>query len=124
MPSQRQLRVGELVRHALTDVISSDQIADPALSGAIVAVSEVRMSPDLKIATCFISPMGEGDAELIVRALAKNAKYIRGKASGRLGQLKFMPSFRFMVDKSFDNYSRIDALLRSENVLKDIDEKS
>lgn len=118
-PSQRQLRVGELVRHALTVVLSRDTIEDPALKDVLISVSEVRMSPDLKIATCFINPMGGGDAAPIIKALAKNAKFIRGRAATHLNQMKYMPSFRFLEDTSFDNFAKIDALLRSDVVRRD-----
>ncbi|MBN4066199.1 MAG: ribosome-binding factor A [Hyphomicrobiales bacterium] len=118
-PSQRQLRVGELVRHALTEVLSRETIEDPALNKVLISVSEVRMSPDLKIATCFINPMGGRDAAPIIKALAKNAKFIRGRAATRLKQMKYMPSFRFLEDTSFDNFAKIDALLRSEAVRRD-----
>lgn len=124
LPSQRQLRVGELVRHALTEIISSDQISDPMLNGKIVSVSEVRMSPDLKIATCYVSPLGDEDAAKVVKALARNAKFIRGRVSSRLNQMKYMPSFRFLVDESFDNFARIDSLLKSDRVSRDVGEKS
>lgn len=118
-PSQRQLRVGELVRHALTVVLSRDTIEDPVLKDVLISVSEVRMSPDLKIATCFINPMGGGDAAPIIKALAKNAKFIRGRAATHLNQMKYMPSFRFLEDTSFDNFAKIDALLRSDIVRRD-----
>ena len=120
MPSQRQLRVGELVRHALTDVLRQDPPADPALDGKLISVSEVRMSPDLKIATCFVSLLGGGNVDPIVKALARNAKYIRGRAAPHLNQMKYMPSFRFLEDTSFDNFSRIDTLLRSDAVQQDL----
>ncbi len=120
-PSQRQLRVGELVRHALTEVLSRETIDDPALDGRLVSISEVRMSPDLKIATCFVSLLGGGDAAQVVKALAKNAKFLRGRSSPHLNQMKFMPAFRFRVDDSFDNFARVDELLRSPQVARDLD---
>ncbi|MDD9911124.1 MAG: 30S ribosome-binding factor RbfA [Ahrensia sp.] len=120
-PSQRQLRVGELVRHALTEVLSRETLADPALDGKLVSISEVRMSPDLKIATCFVSLLGGGDIEPVVKALAANAKFLRGRAAPLLNQMKFMPGFRFRPDTSFDNFSRIDQLLRSPQVARDLD---
>lgn len=120
-PSQRQLRVGELVRHALMDVLSRETMDDPALDGTLISVSEVRMSPDLKIATCFVAPMGGGDATPIIKALARNAKFLRGRATPYLKQLKYMPTFRFLADTSFDNFSKIDSLLRSDAVQRDLD---
>ena len=120
-PSQRQLRVGELVRHALTDVLSRETLDDPILEGKLVSISEVRMSPDLKIATCFASLMGGGEVQPVVKALAKHAKFIRGRAAPHLNQMKYMPSFRFLEDTSFDNFAKVDALLRSEAVKRDLD---
>ena len=120
-PSQRQLRVGELVRHALTEVLQRDPPADPALDGVVISVSEVRMSPDLKIATCFVSPLGGGDGQAVVKGLARNARYLRGRTAPLLSQMKFMPSFRFLEDTSFDAFSRIDALLKSDRVSRDLD---
>ncbi len=120
-PSQRQLRVGELVRHALTEVLARETIDESTLDGKLVSISEVRMSPDLKIATCFVSLLGGGDAQLVVKALAKRAKFLRGRAAPLLNQMKFMPSFRFRVDDSFDNFARVDELLRSPQVARDLD---
>ena len=120
-PSQRQLRVGELVRHALVDTLARETLNEPALDGSPVSVTEVRMSPDLKIATCFVAPLGGGDAQPVVKALARRAKFLRGRTAAQLGQLKYMPSFRFLADGSFDEASRIDALLRSPTVARDLD---
>ena len=119
-PSQRQLRVGELVRHALADVLARETLDEPALT-APVSVTEVRMSPDLKIATCFVAPLGGGEAAPVVKALARKARFLRGRAAAQLGQLKYMPSFRFVPDGSFDEGARIDALLRSPQVARDLD---
>ncbi len=127
-PSQRQLRVGELVRHALTEVLARETLADPVLTGQLISVTEVRMSPDLKIATCFISPFGgrkkngkgKSDAGSICKALAKQSKLIRAKVSPLLKQMKSIPSFRFLEDTSFENYAKIDRLLRSDAVQQDI----
>lgn len=120
--SQRQLRVGENVRHALTQVLQRGEIQDDVLTRTVISISEVSMSPDLKIATCYISPLGGGDSKPIIKALASNAKFIRGKLSPMLSQMKYMPEFRFREDTSFDNYSKIDALLHSPEVQRDLDE--
>ena len=120
-PSQRQLRVGEQVRHALSDVIQRGEVRDDVIEGTVISVSEVRMSPDLKIATVFVSPLGTSDDEAVIKALARNAKFIRGRVSGALRQLKYMPEFRFRLDSSYDNMARIDALLRSPEVARDLD---
>ena len=119
-PSQRQLRVGEHVRHALMEVLTRETLNDPVLEGKLISISEVRMSPDLKIATCFVSLMGGGDVAPVVKALAQNAKFIRGRAAPLLNQMNYMPTFRFLEDTSFDNFSKIDALLRSDAVKRDL----
>lgn len=121
-PSQRQLRVGEQVRHALSDVIQRGEIRDDLLETTVISISEVRMSPDLKIATAFISPLGASDHQAVVKALARNAKFIRGRVSGALRQMKYMPEFRFRLDTSYDNMTRIDELLRSPEVARDLDD--
>ncbi len=118
--SQRQLRVGEQVRHALAQLLQRGEIRDDVLERTVVSVSEVRMSPDLKIATCFVAPLGDVDAQAVVKALAANAKFIRGRMASALGQMKYMPEFRFRPDTSFDNFSKIDALLRSPEVARDL----
>jgi len=124
-PSQRQLRVGEQVRHALTDILQRGEIRDEVLETVLVSISEVRMSPDLKIATAFVSLIGEApdaqDDQAVIKALARNAKFIRGRVSGALRQLKYMPEFRFRLDTSYDNMARIDELLRSPQVARDLD---
>jgi ribosome-binding factor A len=118
-PSQRQLRVGEQVRHALVDLLQHGGIDDPEIGNAVLSVSEVRMSPDLKIATVFVSALG-GDDAAAVKALARNAKFIRGRVSGALRHMKYMPEFRFRMDTSFDNFEKIDRLLRSPEVARDL----
>lgn len=118
--SQRQLRVGEQVRHALAQLLQRGEIRDDLLAHTVISVSEVRMSPDLKIATCFIAPLGDVDPQSVVKALATNAKFIRGRMAPVLGQMKYMPEFRFRSDTSFDNFSKIDALLRSPEVARDL----
>lgn len=120
-PSQRQLRVGEQVRHALAEVLQRGEIRDDILETAVISISEVRMSADLKIATAFVSPLGVQDDAAVIKALARNAKFIRGRVSGALRQMKYMPEFRFLLDTSYDNMSRIDQLLRSPEVARDLD---
>jgi ribosome-binding factor A len=120
-PSQRQLRVGEQVRHALSDVLARGEVRDDVIENTVISVSEVRMSPDLKIATAFVSPLGARDNDAVIKALANNAKFIRGRVSGALRQMKYMPGFRFRLDTSYDNMSRIDELLRSPEVARDLD---
>ena len=118
-PSQRQLRVGEQARHALSDVLQREDMRDPALEGAVISVSEVRMSPDLKIATVFVSPLS-GDKEAIIAALNRHARYIRGRVSPALRQMKYMPEFRFHLDTSYENFEKIDRILRSPEVARDL----
>lgn len=120
-PSQRQLRVGELVRHALSDVLNRDAPSDPGLDGKVISVSEVRMSPDLKIATVFVTALGETDAGPVSKALARNAKFLRGRMTGQLKQMKFMPDLRFLPDESFENFAKVDKLLRSDTVSRDLE---
>ncbi|MBN9269873.1 MAG: 30S ribosome-binding factor RbfA [Mesorhizobium sp.] len=119
-PSQRMLRVGEQVRHALSETLQRGEIIDPVIENSVVSISEVRMSPDLKIATAFVSPLGAGDAGVVIEALNKHAKFIRGRVSGALRQMKYMPEFRFRLDTSFDNFARINELLKSPEVARDL----
>ncbi|PSM16854.1 MULTISPECIES: 30S ribosome-binding factor RbfA [Nitratireductor] len=119
-PSQRQLRVGEQVRHALSDVLQRGEVRDELIENTVISISQVSMSPDLKIATAFVSPLGVTDNHAVIKALARNAKFIRGRVSGALRQLKYMPEFRFRLDTSFDNMARIDELLRSPEVARDL----
>ncbi|BCG83908.1 MULTISPECIES: 30S ribosome-binding factor RbfA [unclassified Mesorhizobium] len=120
-PSQRMLRVGEQVRHALSETLQRGEILDPLIENSVVSVSEVRMSPDLKIATAFVSPLGAKDAGAVIEALNKHAKFVRGRVSGALRQMKYMPEFRFRLDTSFDNFARINDLLKSPEVARDLD---
>ncbi|MFK0687201.1 30S ribosome-binding factor RbfA [Mesorhizobium sp. IMUNJ 23033] len=120
-PSQRMLRVGEQVRHALSETLQRGEIIDPLIENAVVSVSEVRMSPDLKIATAFVSPLGVKNTDAVVEALNKHAKFVRGRVSGALRQMKYMPEFRFRLDTSFDNFARINDLLKSPEVARDLD---
>ena len=120
-PSQRQLRVGEQVRAAISAVLQRGDIRDPMIENTVIAISEVHMSPDLKIATVYIAPLGDIDHATVVAALNRNRGYIRKRVTPALRQLKYMPDMRFRDDTSFENYRRIDALLRSPAVLRDLD---
>ncbi len=120
-PSQRQLRVGELIRHALADILQHGDVHDPALEGAVVTVPEVRMSPDLKLATIFVMPLGGRNADAILAALERNSRFLRGDIAHRVN-LRYAPELRFRLDTSFDEGGRIDALLRSPEVKRDLDE--
>lgn len=119
-PTQRMLRVGELVRHALAAVFSRGDVEDEALAGAVITVPEVRMTPDLKIANAYVMPLGGERAEEIVAALNRHRKFIRGRVAPEV-DLKFAPELRFFVDTTFDEFGRIDALLRTDRVQRDLD---
>ncbi len=119
-PSQRMLRVGEMVRHAMTESFQRNQIMDPLLEKTFVSVTQVIMSPDLSNATAFISPIGVAEPQPVIDALNKHAKYIRGTLGPALRQMRTMPLIRFRLDTSFDNYAKIDALLRSPEVARDL----
>lgn len=120
-PSQRQLRVGEQVRHALSTVLQRGEVRDDLVEKTVISVSEVRMSPDLKIATAFVSPLGAADDAAVVSALNQHARFIRGRLSPELRQMKYMPEVRFRLDTSYDNMAKIDQLLRSPEVARDLD---
>lgn len=122
-PSQRMLRVGEQVRSALTQILQRGEIVDPVIETTVVSISEVRMSPDLKIATAYVTPLGAVDHETVVEALNRNARFIRGKLSPALRQMKYMPDIRFRDDTSFENYRKIDELLKSPQVQRDLDQE-
>ena len=126
-PSQRQLRAAELVRHALVDILREEDIHDEALSGVSVTVTEVRLSPDLKHATCFVEPLGAGietapvaghESE-VVKALNAHAKFLRGLLGRRI-DMKFTPDLRFRHDESFEVAARRDALLADPRVQADL----
>lgn len=122
-PSQRMLRVGELVRHALAALFARGEIEDEALRGAVVTVPEVRMTPDLKLANAYVMPLGGIHAEEIVVALNRHRKFIRGRIAPQI-DLKYAPEIRFFVDDTFEEAGRIDALLRSDRVKRDLDDDS
>src|ERR1700674_5159540 len=117
--SQRQLRVGETVRHAVADILSHGSVRDPDLEGHIITVAEVRMSPDLKLATIYVMPLGGRDTEIVIAALERNKKFLRGEVARRVN-LKFSPDVRFRVDERFDEAERIEKLLRTPAVQRDL----
>ncbi|MCD7058549.1 30S ribosome-binding factor RbfA [Pelagibacterium xiamenense] len=118
-PSQRMLRVGELVRHEIAALLSRGEIIDDLLETVTVTVPEVRMTPDLKIANVYVMPLGGENAEDVADALNAHARFIRGRVTPAL-DLKYAPEFRFFVDKTFDEFGKIDALLKSERVQRDL----
>ena len=121
--SQRQLRVGEIVRHAVADLLAQGAVHDPDLEGHIITVPEVRMSPDLKLATVYVMPLGGKDTEKVIAALARNKKFLRGEVAHRVN-LKFAPDLRFRIDERFDEAERIEKLLRTPAVQRDLKPES
>ena len=119
-PSQRQQRVAELVRHALAEVLQRGDIQDPVLGSHVVTVPEVRMSPDLKLATAYIMPLGGQDEAPVIAALDRHKKILRQEVARRVN-LKYAPELRFRRDETFDEAARIDQLLRSEKVQRDLE---
>jgi ribosome-binding factor A len=117
--SQRQLRVGELVRHAVAEMLTRGDVHDPVIEGHLITIPEVRMSPDLKLATIYVMPMGGRDAAEVVAAFDKHKKFLRTEIAHRVN-LRFAPDFRFRVDDRFAEAERIDRLLRSPDVARDL----
>ena len=120
--SQRQLRVGELIRHALAEMFSRGDIHDPTIEGHMITVPEVRMSPDLRLATIYVMPLGGKDEKAVVEALERNKKFLRGEIAHRVN-LKFAPEIRFRVDERFDEAERIEKILRTPEVRRDLESK-
>lgn len=119
-PSQRQLRVGELVRHKLAEMLARGEIHDDVLASHVVTISEVRMSPDLKLATAYVMPLGGKDTTAVIEALARNSRFIRGEVAHTL-DLRSAPEVRFREDETFEEVRRIDQLLHSERVRRDVE---
>jgi ribosome-binding factor A len=117
-PTQRQQRVAELIRHALAEVLSRGDIQDDVLTKNVITIPEVRMTPDLKLATAYVMPLGGKDEAAVIKALDKHKKVLRQEVARRVN-LKFAPDLRFLRDESFDEAARIDALLRTEKVMRD-----
>ncbi len=117
--TQRQLRVGELARHALADIFQRENLFDPALKGVFITVPQVRMSPDLRHATCFVMPLGGKSIDKVVAALERNKKFLRVEIAKRL-ELRVVPELHFHPDESFAEGDKIDAILRSPEVLQDL----
>jgi ribosome-binding factor A len=117
--SQRQLRVGELVRHAVADVLARGGIHDPVIETHLVTVPEVRMSPDLRLATVYVMPLGGRDVNEVIEALERNKRFLRGEIAHRVN-LKFATEIRFRADERFDEAERIEKLLRTPAVQRDL----
>jgi ribosome-binding factor A len=118
-PSQRQLRAGELVRHAIADMLARGDVHDPVIEGHLITVPEVRMTPDLRLATIYVMPLGGRDVKEVLEALERNKRYLRGEIAHRVN-LKFAPEIRFRVDERFDEAERIEKLLRTPAVQRDL----
>jgi ribosome-binding factor A len=117
--SQRQLRVGELVRHAVAEMLMRGDVHDPVLESHMITVPEVRMSADLRLATIYVMPMGGHDAEAVIEAFDRHKKFLRGEIAHRIN-LKFAPDIRFRIDDRFAEAERIDKLLHSPEVVRDL----
>jgi ribosome-binding factor A len=117
--SPRQLRVGELIRHALAEIFSRGDIHDPIIEAHMITVPEVRMSADLRLATIYIVPLAGRDEEEVLEALERNSRYMRGEIARRVN-LKFAPEIRFRIDERFDEAERIEKLLRTPEVQRDL----
>jgi len=123
-PSQRQLRAGELVRHALVDVLAREELRDPDLQGVTVTIGEVRCSPDLRHATVFCSPLGivdKAEIEKTAKALGRAATFLRGRL-GRQIDMKFTPQLHFIPDLSYNDASEMEAVFRRADVARDLDQ--
>jgi len=122
-PSHRTLRVAELVRHTVSDLLTRAAINDPALEGRVITVPTVRMSPDLKLATVFVMPLGGKDAATVVAALERHKKFIRTEIARHVN-LKFAPEVRFKADQSFEAGAKIDALFERPEVKRDLQSRA
>jgi ribosome-binding factor A len=119
--SQRQLRVGELVRHTLSELFTRGDVHDPVIQKHLITVPEVRMSADLRLATIYVMPLGGRDLEEVLAALERNKKYLRGEIA-RGVNLKFAPEIQFRADERFDEAERIEKLLRTPRVRRDLED--
>jgi ribosome-binding factor A len=118
-PSQRMLRVAELIRHSMAELLTRGAINDPVLDGHVVTVPRVKMSPDLKLASVYVMPLGGKDVSDVIAALDRHKKFLRTEIAHRIN-LKFAPEIRFKIDDSFENVAKIDALLNSDKVKQDL----
>ena len=117
--SQRQLRVGELIRHALAEMLTRGEVHDPVIETHLITVPEVRVAPDLRLATIYVMPLGGRDTEPVLAALERNKKYLRGEIARHVN-LKFAPEIRFRIDERFAEAERIEKLLRTPAVQRDL----
>jgi ribosome-binding factor A len=122
-PTQRSLRAGELVRHAVAEILARREVHDPVIETHLITVPEVRMSPDLRIATVYVLPLGGQNNVAVLAALDRNKRHLRAEIARRVN-LKFAPEIRFRIDQRFDEAERIDRLLRTPQVRRDLDNDS
>lgn len=118
-PSQRALRAGEVIRHAVAEILARGDVHDPVLETHLLTVPEVRLSPDLRLATIYVMPLGGHDEKEVLAALERNKRYLRGEISQRVN-LRFAPDIRFRIDDRFSEVDRIERLLRSPEVQRDL----
>ncbi|HRF09147.1 MAG TPA: 30S ribosome-binding factor RbfA [Xanthobacteraceae bacterium] len=118
-PSQRMLRMGELVRHALAEIFSRGEVHDPVLETHVITIPEVAMTPDLRHATAYIMPLGGKDERAVLDALNRNKKYMRGVVAKKINA-KFAPDLHFRIDERFDRADEIDRLLKQPEVQRDL----
>ena len=121
-PSQRMLRVGELIRHKLAEMLARGEIHDDVLASHVITIPEVRLSPDLKLATVYVMPLGGNDVRPVIEALTRNRKFIRAEVARTLN-LRYAPDLRFREDETFEEATRIDRLLDSPKVRQDVDKE-
>lgn len=121
-PSQRMLRIGELIRHRLAELMARGEIHDDVLTAHVITIPEVRMSPDLKLATVYVMPLGGNDVKPVIAALTRNKKFIRAEVATALN-LRYAPDLRFREDETFEEATRIDRLLDSPKVRQDVEKK-
>jgi ribosome-binding factor A len=121
-PTQRMLRIGELVRHKVSEMLIRGDIHDDVIAGHSITIPEVRISPDLKLATVYVMPLGGKNIKPVIEALTRNKGYIRKEVSHTLN-LRYAPDLRFLEDKTFEEATRIDRLLDSPHVRQDVDKK-
>ncbi|HEY7971467.1 MAG: 30S ribosome-binding factor RbfA [Xanthobacteraceae bacterium] len=119
-PSQRQLRAGELIRHALAEILVRGEVHDPVIENHVITVPEVRMTPDLRLATIYVMPLAGRDAGEVVAAFERNKRFLRGELAHRVN-MKFAPEIRFRIDERFEEAERIAKLLRTPDVQRDLD---
>ncbi len=122
-PSQRQLSVGELVRHILADLLARGEVHDPVIEGHVITIPEVRMTADLRLATIYVMPLGGRDVDNVLAAFNRNRRFLRGEIARRIN-LKFAPDIRFAIDERFDEAERIEKLLRTSAVRRDLQSRA